>query len=64
MPLDERGQYVPPKLRGDGVFYSLTWVDPIGTWWIAPLGSETPNPDRAMPPEWIEIVRKKREDMI
>lgn len=46
-------------VTGD-VFGMLAWVDPVGRWWVAPLGSPAPDVDRAMPPEWIPIVRIER----
>jgi hypothetical protein len=46
-----------------GVVGMLTWIDPCGRWWIAPLGSPVPDLDRPVPPVWIPIERRRRDDL-
>jgi hypothetical protein len=41
----------------------LMWTDLSGQWWIAPLGSSAPDPDRALPPEWVPVKRLRRDDL-
>jgi hypothetical protein len=38
-----------------GTFAMLGWVDPLGNWWMAPLGTPAPDPDQAMPVAWVPI---------
>lgn len=61
--LDERVDWIAKGL-GRNVFGMLAWVDPTGQWWIAPLGSEAPDPDRPIPPTWIPVKRLQRDDMV
>lgn len=40
-----------------GVFAMAGWIDPVGQWWIAPLGTPPPDLDGPMPPAWIPMKR-------
>ena len=40
-----------------GTFTMLGWIDPVGQWWVAPLGTRAPDLDKPMPPEWIPMKR-------
>jgi hypothetical protein len=48
---------------GGQVFGVLAWIDPLGRWWLAPLGTPAPDPDRALPAPWVPIVRLDRRDL-
>jgi hypothetical protein len=60
-PFSERVQAIA-EASGADVIGMLAWIDPVGNWWMAPLGSSMPHPDRAMPPEWIPIRKLRRND--
>lgn len=49
---------------GPAVIGMLAWIDPSGQWWMAPLGSPAPDPDRAIPAAWVPIKRLQRGDMV
>ncbi len=51
------------EASGGGVFGSLTWIDPTGQWWIAPLGSPAPDPDRPVPAVWMPMQRMERDEI-
>ncbi len=51
------------KAASDDVIGMLGWIDPTGRWWIAPLGSSAPDPDRPVPPEWTPIKRLNRDEV-
>lgn len=39
-----------------GTFVMIGWIDPIGRWWVAPLGTSAPDLDEAMPEAWLPIT--------
>ncbi len=48
---------------GSDVIGLLGWIDPVGQWWIAPLGTPAPDPDRPVPPAWAPMQKQDRSQV-
>jgi hypothetical protein len=53
--------HIPERHR---VAHTLLYTSPDGKLYMAPIGTDDPDPDRPLSPEWteIQVVRDREED--